>query len=1170
MYSFLESQRDEDIFEQWREDDTLFISTKACEEVERLTRNQNLVVVAGNSGSGKSAIIQHIALKYRSEGWVVKLVDEVKDIHKLYSSVSQNKSIFVLNDPIGKMILDEIAYTSWEKHEEKLKIFLKKIKLLISCRKYILIDDRIKGLLKDRSNVIDINNDRFKLDSDEKQMIFNIHANDKILSKQEFAEIGNIEEYFPLLCKMYFSKKREQHDDMIPYFKEPIAVVEGEIRSFRTSCKEKYCALVLLALLNTVTSVNDLRNHENSRKMFNIALELSGMQENTPPHTIGDALATLNGYFVKKIGDTYQFYHDFVMEVITLVFGTDYPTDAIKYADISFLRKRVRIKNRNAENDRLTIYVGDEHMNDLGKRLFDELFGNRFLHVVLNPCLTNENIAKILIKEFRDHPEKIELLLNKTELLNEEQKIDQAENLYFSKLSFLKLKNRLSPLCALIVFCNTHLSLHCLKALKQMQKDITDNSLYFAVCCNGSLDLLHLFSKDQLKGYMTKKWIGFSPIHIVSLFHNFEILLDLMPFGVDVNSSGERNSWSPTMLAAGNDTMENEVNINNSSKTNRNKTIEILLRNGANINFCEETGKGALYIACQNGHDSTALLLLRNGADINLCDKNGTSPLITACNNGHYSTVQILLSNGANIDLCFQNSVSALYIACQHGHDDIAKLLLSNGADINLCDKNGASPLFIACQNGHASTVELLLHSSADIDLCEGHGGSPLFAACKKGHDSIVRSLLSKGASINSCLKNGGTPLLVAIEDGHASTVQILLHHGAEINSCTNTGCSPLSIACLEGYDTIVQQLLSNRADINICDKNGISPLLKACLTGYDSIVQQLLSNGANINLCDQAGYSPLSIACENGHESTVHLLLSNGADINLCLDNGASPLFIACFKGYENIVQLLLSNGANTNLCEENGISPLFIACKHGFNNIACLLLSKGADDTGDSLYIACQNKHDSIVHLLLNHGADINVCFKVGGSPLFVACFLGHNSTATLLLRNGAQINLCDEHGTSPLFLACQNGQYSIVQLLLNNGAYINLCLKNGRSPLGVACKCGHSNIVKLLLSKGADINLRENNTGASPIHLACDKGHDNIVQLLIMNGADINSCLRNGASPLYFACQNGHTCIVQLLLSKGADTNACLKNGVSPLLIARHKGYDNIVQILLSNIA
>lgn len=66
------------------------------------------------------------------------------------------------------MIFDEIVYILWEKYEEKLKIFLKKIKFLILCRKYIFIDDRIKGFLKDRFNVIDINNDWLKLDSDEK------------------------------------------------------------------------------------------------------------------------------------------------------------------------------------------------------------------------------------------------------------------------------------------------------------------------------------------------------------------------------------------------------------------------------------------------------------------------------------------------------------------------------------------------------------------------------------------------------------------------------------------------------------------------------------------------------------------------------------------------------------------------------------------------------------------------------------------------------------------------------------------------------------------------------------------------------------------------------------------------------------------------------------------
>ncbi|XP_052703942.1 uncharacterized protein LOC128180116 isoform X2 [Crassostrea angulata] len=69
-----ESRIEKAIFDQWKQDEVCFILTKACEEVEKLIINRNLVIVAGHSGSGKSAIIQHIALKYREQGWTVKRV----------------------------------------------------------------------------------------------------------------------------------------------------------------------------------------------------------------------------------------------------------------------------------------------------------------------------------------------------------------------------------------------------------------------------------------------------------------------------------------------------------------------------------------------------------------------------------------------------------------------------------------------------------------------------------------------------------------------------------------------------------------------------------------------------------------------------------------------------------------------------------------------------------------------------------------------------------------------------------------------------------------------------------------------------------------------------------------------------------------------------------------
>lgn len=196
VFWFSETQLDKYIFGQWNEDNTTFICTNACKEVEKLTDKQNLVIVTGHSGSGKSAIIQHIALKYRQQGWIVKLVYEVKEILSLNPSVLQDKIIFVLNDPIGKRCFDEISYNTWEAHENYLKDYLKKCKLLLSSRKYILRDDRVKGILKEATNIVDIDDDQLKLNIDEKQRIWNIYAHNKKLSKEELAEIFKLKNIF--------------------------------------------------------------------------------------------------------------------------------------------------------------------------------------------------------------------------------------------------------------------------------------------------------------------------------------------------------------------------------------------------------------------------------------------------------------------------------------------------------------------------------------------------------------------------------------------------------------------------------------------------------------------------------------------------------------------------------------------------------------------------------------------------------------------------------------------------------------------------------------------------------------------------------------------------------------------------------------------------------------
>lgn len=140
----------------------------------------------------------------------------MQEILELNSSV-QNKTIFVLQDPIGKESLDELVYNAWENHKDTLRNVMKNGRILLSCRKYILSDNRITGIFKEKSNIVDINDDQFKLSNEEKEKIWNIHSCNKKLSNEEFAKIIDVNEYFPLLCKL-FTSKRTPCGEIVSFF----------------------------------------------------------------------------------------------------------------------------------------------------------------------------------------------------------------------------------------------------------------------------------------------------------------------------------------------------------------------------------------------------------------------------------------------------------------------------------------------------------------------------------------------------------------------------------------------------------------------------------------------------------------------------------------------------------------------------------------------------------------------------------------------------------------------------------------------------------------------------------------------------------------------------------------------------------------------------------------
>jgi hypothetical protein len=81
---------------------------------------------------------------------------------------------------------------------------------------------------------------------------------------------------------------------------------------------------------------------------------------------------------------------------------------------------------------------------------------------------------------------------------------------------------------------------------------------------------------------------------------------------------------------------------------NRDATlVKRLLREGANVNSCDDWGAAALHYACVAS--ALATLLMAHGAQVSLNGRDG-QPIHFAAQNGHNRLISMLVEHGANVD----------------------------------------------------------------------------------------------------------------------------------------------------------------------------------------------------------------------------------------------------------------------------------------------------------------------------------------------------------------------------------------------------------------------------------------------------------------------------------------------------------------------------------------
>ncbi|KAK4069153.1 hypothetical protein Trihar35433_5732 [Trichoderma harzianum] len=222
-----------------------------------------------------------------------------------------------------------------------------------------------------------------------------------------------------------------------------------------------------------------------------------------------------------------------------------------------------------------------------------------------------------------------------------------------------------------------------------------------------------------------------------------------------------------------------------------------------------------LHLAVHFELDEAINMLLKNGCDVNGRKGLEVTPLLMAIDNGHIGIAEMLLDNGAHMGFVPGQSLIYLAVAMEpHNYSErLVQKLIARGIDDG---ENFSLYLLLAVQLGYEAIVKLLLDKGADINATGHFGMTPLHIAAEHGQEAIMKLLLDKGADIDATDNASWTPLHYAyyiadyyywIADNWPegrpqgmilsevnAIIQILIDKGANIDARDDRGRRPLDV----------------------------------------------------------------------------------------------------------------------------------------------------------------------------------------------------------------------------------------------------------------------------------------------------------------------------------------------------------------------------------------
>jgi ankyrin repeat protein len=574
--------------------------------------------------------------------------------------------------------------------------------------------------------------------------------------------------------------------------------------------------------------------------------------------------------------------------------------------------------------------------------------------------------------------------------------------------------------------------------------------------------------------------------------------------------------------------------------------VNLLIDYNVSIDVKDSAGNTALYYSIVENKYGVIELLIKNGANVNSFNEEGNSLLLYSVMhsvNNNLNVTKLLIDNGTDIN-ALNNNNTVLYLSVLKNNTNIVEFLLQNQADVNMHNNGNDTALNAAISMNNTLMVDLLVQYGANVSVSGHHGNTPLMIATSAGNKQLVKKLIGSGADVNTTNDDGVSA--ISIIAGAAIVVLVIAVSPSVLAWIGSvTGVSTVVVGGIAGITLMVQ---GGRQGYTKIDSN----------SDIAEIGENLLNQGANLNVVNNFGNTMLHEAVTNGNYEMVQLVSNRGINVNAVNNEGNTALHIGTsqlrYRGrttrdvandniMEKIIDLLIKMKASVSIRNNNNETPIYLAAIKQNPKIIELFLNQVEDS---KVLLERANNHDkTLLHLMLNN-PNSEISSKVldfqdqkGMSILSVAVLNNDYEAIELLVTHGANVNIQNrEDGNTPLHFAAQSNNMTLIKYLIEHGAQVlikndddqyalqhhfilfkNVVDKHGNSMLMHAVKGHDVDLVLSLLQASVSLDIQNVDCNTA-LHIAVLEKQLKIYQLLLQYHADVNIRDCNGKTATQLA--------------------------------------------------